>query len=188
MRQYVYSEPIRTERLTLRLLTEADVDDVFVYQSDPEITRYDLYEPRTRDEVAEKISRWSKAITLGNDDDFIQFAIDLDGHVIGELYFTIKRSKDQLGEIGWTINPAHQRQGYATEAARAVLDLAFRTIGLHRVMADLDPRNDASIALCERLGMRLEAHYLEDLWFKGAWGGTKIYAILDREWLSASRA
>jgi RimJ/RimL family protein N-acetyltransferase len=60
--------------------------------------------------------------------------------------------------------------------------MAFGTLGLHRVFAQLDPRNDASIALCRRLGMREEAYLVEDLWFKGAWGDTAIYAILDREW------
>jgi aminoglycoside 6'-N-acetyltransferase len=69
-----------------------------------------------------------------------------------------------------------------TEAARAVLDVAFGRLGLHRVRAVLDPRNHPSAALCTRLGMREEARFVEDLWFKGAWGDTGIYAILDREW------
>ena len=70
------------------------------------------------------------------------------------------------------------------EAARAVLELAFNELGLHRASAVLDPRNDSSAALCTRLGMREEAHFVEDAWFKGAWGDTAIYAILDREWAS----
>ena len=48
--------------------------------------------------------------------------------------------------------------------------------------ANLDPRNDASAALCRRLGMREEAHFVEDIWFKGEWADSAIYAILDREW------
>jgi RimJ/RimL family protein N-acetyltransferase len=67
-----------------------------------------------------------------------------------------------------------------------VLELAFTAIGLHRVMAQLSPLNTASIALCKRLGMREEAHFVEDLWFRGAWGDTGIYAILDREWAARS--
>lgn len=188
MKPFTFTQPIKTERLTLRLLTDDDVDDAFVYQSDPEVTRYELFEPRTREEVAQKITRWRTATVLEKDDDFIQFAIDLDGRLIGELYFTIKSTANQTGEIGWTIAPSHQRRGYATEAATAALDLAFRTLELHRVMADLDPRNAASIALCEKLGMRREAHYIEDLWTKGEWGDTMIYGILEREWLSLSRA
>ena len=186
MKPYVFTEPIRTSRLTLRLLADIDIDAVHAYQSDPEVTRYELFDPRSRDEVAEKIAKWSQATTLEHDDDYLQLAIDLDGRAIGELYFTIKRAKDQLGEIGWSPHPAFQGKGYATEAASAVLDLAFGTLELHRVMADLDPRNAASIRLCERLGMRREALFVEDLWFKGEWGGTAIYAILDREWLGRS--
>jgi aminoglycoside 6'-N-acetyltransferase len=56
------------------------------------------------------------------------------------------------------------------------------------VRAELDPRNDASVALCRRLGKREEAHFVEDLWFKGAWGDTGIYAMLDREWRSFTRS
>jgi RimJ/RimL family protein N-acetyltransferase len=72
------------------------------------------------------------------------------------------------------------------EAAGAILDLAFGEIGLHRVSARIDPRNGRSAALCRRLGMREEARFLEDTWFKGAWGDTAIYAILDHERTTAS--
>ena len=63
-----------------------------------------------------------------------------------------------------------------------MLDLAFRTIGLHRVAAELDPRNTASIALCKRLGMREEAFFVKDLWFREDWADTGVYAILRDEW------
>ena len=63
-----------------------------------------------------------------------------------------------------------------------MLDLAFDEIGLHRVYAELDPRNDASIALCTRLGMRPEALFVEHMMFKGDWADTAIYGILAREW------
>jgi len=69
-----------------------------------------------------------------------------------------------------------------TEAASGLLDLAFGELGLHRVFARIDPRNHPSAALCRRLGLRLEAHHAEDEWFKGEWGDTAIYAVLDREW------
>ena len=183
---YVFSTPVMTERLALRIMTLDDIEAVHSYQSLEEVTRYELYEPRDRATVTEKITKWKDATRLENDGDYIQFAIvrrDSD-EVIGELYFTIKSVENQNAEIGWTISPAHQRQGFATEAARAVLSLAFDVMKLHRVSADLDPRNEASARLCARLGMRHEAHFVEDLWFKGAWGDTDIFAILDREWRS----
>ncbi|MDP3208161.1 MAG: GNAT family protein, partial [Rhodoglobus sp.] len=73
-------------------------------------------------------------------------------------------------------------RGVAHEAARATLDLAFGPLGLHRVFAELDPRNAASVALCRRLGMRHEAHFVEHMAFKGEWADTDIYAILSSEW------
>jgi RimJ/RimL family protein N-acetyltransferase len=82
------------------------------------------------------------------------------------------------------MHPDFTGRGYAVEAARAVLDVAFRVMTLHRVIAELDPRNDASIALCKRLGMREEAFYVKDLWFKGGWADTGLYAILREEWLA----
>ena len=72
-----------------------------------------------------------------------------------------------------------------TEAAGAILEIAFAGIGLHRVLARLDPRNGPSAALCRRLGMREEAHFVEDTWFKGEWGDTSMFAILAREWEAA---
>jgi RimJ/RimL family protein N-acetyltransferase len=182
---YRFERPIRTARLTLRLMTEADVDDMHAYQSREDVCRYLLFEPRTRDEVAAKVAEYSRANTLEKDGDFLQLALvlatDLGPRVIGDSYFTIKRLDDLLGEIGWTMHPDFTGRGYAAEAANAVLDLAFGELGLHRMMAELDPRNDTSIALCKRLGMREEAFFVEDMRFKGGWADTGVYAILARE-------
>ena len=176
-------EPIRTERILLRTITTDDVDAIHAYQSDPEVCRYMLYEPRTKQEVAAKIAQWQHHRRLEHDGDDLELAIDADGlGVIGHLYFKLVSVADLTAEIGWALTRAHQGKGYAFEGARALLAYAFDSLGLHRVKAELDPRNDASVALCKRLGMRREAHFVEDMWFKGAWGDTGVYAILDREW------
>src|SRR4051794_15598068 len=185
---YALPAPLRTERLVLRAMTPADADDVHAYQSLPEVCRYMTYEPRSRGEVAEQVAAHSQALTLAKDGDYWQLAVERRSHpgrVVGDVYFTIKSAADQGAEIGWTLHPAHTGHGYMTEAAGAVLDLAFGTIGLHRVAAQLDPRNTTSVALCRRLGMREEAHFVEDLWFKGEWGSTGVHAILAREWRAA---
>jgi RimJ/RimL family protein N-acetyltransferase len=185
---YTFDHPLATERLTLRLMTAADVDDVFAYQSLEAVTRYELYDPRTRDEVATRVDRNAAATTLAREGDYLQLALELPGQdgepprVIGDSYFKVGSIQNSSGEIGWTLHPDFMGNGYATEAARATLDLAFGTLGFHRVVADLDPRNGPSIALCGRLGMREEAHFVKDLWFKGEWGDTGIYAILRDEW------
>ena len=184
---YVF-ESIRTERLTLRLMTEADVDDVYLYQSREDVTRYQLFDPRSRAEVAEKIAEFSRAERLEKDGDYWQLAMELPAigdapaRVIGDIYFTVASLANSKAEIGWSTHPDFHGKGFASEAASAVLDIAFRVIRFHRVVAELDPRNDASIALCKRLGMREEAFFVKDLWFQNDWADTGMYAILRDEW------
>jgi RimJ/RimL family protein N-acetyltransferase len=181
---YAFTAPLRTQRLRIRALTPADIDDVFAYESDPEVCRYLPYEPRSRDEVAEKLAQWSAALAMAGEGDFWRLAIERAGEpgVIGDIYFALKSTRDGTGEIGWVLHPGHNRHGYMTEAATAILDLAFTELGLHRVTAMLDARNTASAALCLRLGMRREAHFVADQWFKGEWSDTQVYALLAREW------
>lgn len=177
---------LRTARTTIRPLTADDVDATHSYMSDPETCRYLLFEPRTRAEVAEKVAEWAKGGgRLAEKGDYIEYGIDADGHgVIGHIYLTIVSVGDAGGEIGWTLHPDFQGKGYAAEAASATLDYAFGVLNLHRVRAELDPRNVASVTLCTRLGMREEAHFVEDMWFKGEWADTGVYALLATEWAS----
>jgi RimJ/RimL family protein N-acetyltransferase len=184
---WTFDAPIRTERLVLRLMTTADADDVHAYQSREDVCRYLLHEPRSRAEVEEWVAKYAAATELAKDGDWIEPAIELampDGtrRVIGHMYLTIASVENRGAEIGWTLHPDFFGHGYAAEAAMAILELAFGELGLHRVRAELDPRNDASIALCRRLGMREEAHFVQDLFFKGEWADTGVYAILDHEW------
>jgi RimJ/RimL family protein N-acetyltransferase len=188
---FTFTDPIVTERLSLRLMAAGDLDDVLAYQGREDVCRYLLFGPRTRDEVARRIDANSAASRMTREHDYLQLAMQLDGHpdrrVIGDMYLTVASVDSGQGEIGWTLHPDFHGHGYATEAATAVLDLAFDTIGLHRVRAELDPRNEASIALCLRLGMRHEATFRQDLWFKGEWGDTGVYAILEEEWHARQR-
>ncbi|HET6549339.1 MAG TPA: GNAT family protein, partial [Solirubrobacter sp.] len=132
---------------------------------------------------------YSTATVLAADGDFWRLAVersDRRGRVIGDVFFALRSVANATGEIGWTLHPDFTGKGYMTEGATAVLDVAFGELGLHRVTAELDLRNHTSAALCRRLGLREEAHFVEDLWVDGAWAGTAIYAILAREW--AARA
>jgi RimJ/RimL family protein N-acetyltransferase len=86
--------------------------------------------------------------------------------------------------MGFALARGHQGRGLAREAAERVLAYAFDVLGLHRVVAVTDCENTRSAVLLERLGMRREAHFVENIWFKGAWGSEYLYAILRREWAS----
>ncbi len=87
-------------------------------------------------------------------------------------------------EIGFTVAPAHQGRGFATEAVLGILAYLFECVHKHRVFASVDPRNVASMALLKRVGMRQEAHYRESLWFKGGWADDVVFGILESEWAS----
>lgn len=180
--------PIAGERVTLDLLRPDDFEALYAIQSDPEVCRYMLYEARSREKVAEVLERDAAHTRVAEPGDYLQPAIrDASGALIGTMYLELRSAEpDFTAEIGWLLSPNARGRGYATEAARMLLDLAFGEMGLHRMVAELDPRNGASVALCERLGMRHEGHFVEHMWLKGEWTDTGHYAILEREW--AARA
>jgi RimJ/RimL family protein N-acetyltransferase len=84
--------------------------------------------------------------------------------------------------IGYWIAAAHEGRGLVTSAARALADVAFRTLSMHRVWITADPRNRRSCAVAERLGFRLEGIRREDTLSDGRFRDTAIYAILEHEW------
>src|SRR5436309_13767821 len=103
---YSFPSPLRARRLVLRTMTPDDVEDIHAYQSREDVCRYLPFEPRTREEVAAKVARFSLALTLGGDGDFWQLALEqrgAPGRVIGDVYFTITSTEDAGAEIGWTL-------------------------------------------------------------------------------------
>ncbi|MDN3496769.1 GNAT family protein [Planococcus sp. APC 4015] len=175
--------PLHGERIVLDTLRPDDLDALFAMQSDPEVCRYLLYEARSLPEVRAALARDAAATRLASPDDYLQPAIrDPEGRFAGTMYLKLESVDDRTAEIGWILAPWAHGRGYASEAARLLLDLSFGELGLHRVYAELDPRNSASVALCRRLGMRHEAHLVEHMWLKGEWTDTGVYAILEREW------
>jgi RimJ/RimL family protein N-acetyltransferase len=176
--------PIETERLILRFNEEGDLDDTFAFQGRDDATRWVTFDTRTREEVAEVLERRKPWRTLEKDDDALIFAVveRASGRLIGEMYFFARSMADKHAEIGYIFHPDVHGKGYATEASRAVLAIAFDHYGLHRVSAECDVRNPASYRVMEKLGMRREAHFVEHMWFKGEWSDSYVYAILDREW------
>ena len=67
---YEFAAPLRTERLTLRTMTVADIDDIHAYQSREDVCRYVMYGPRSREEVTAKVTKHSQAIELRGDGDY----------------------------------------------------------------------------------------------------------------------
>jgi RimJ/RimL family protein N-acetyltransferase len=174
---------LKTERLILRPYRpddRGDIDDAYVYMSDPEVVRYLYWEVRTREEV--------QAFLAERGSHVLAVQLPPDGPVIGEVLLRPGSEEHRQGELGYVLSPAYQGKGYAAEAARAMLRFGFEDRGMHRIMARLDSRNKPSAALLERLGMRLEAHYVHDELFKGDWSDTLVYAMLEDEWRAAVAA
>ncbi len=177
---------LETERLYLRQLTLADEDDLYLYQSLPDVVRYIPWPARTREQVREALIKYSGNTRLEEQNDamLLGWQLKTTGQVIGQSNLSIMSKSDACGEFGYVIHPDFARQGYSLEASRAVIDFAFNTVNLHRVIAHLDDRNLASKGLVEKLGLRQEAHFIEEEFFKGEWTSTYVYAILQDEWES----
>jgi RimJ/RimL family protein N-acetyltransferase len=179
--------PIVTERLLLRPLNdEGDVAGMHAYRSLEEVCRYVPFVPGTLDEMAERFRNPDRLrSTVGAEGDVLSLAIERrdTGEMIGDLVLFWHSEADGHAEVGYVLHPDHAGQGFATEATAALIDLAFDGgLPVHRVTARLDERNAASSAVCRRLGMRLEAKYVEGEWFKGEWTTLLVFAVLDREW------
>jgi RimJ/RimL family protein N-acetyltransferase len=182
--------PVRSARLLLRPLTEADVADLVEYRSIPEVCRYVPFEPQSAEDVIVRINGVWRPQALEQEDDSITLAAELlgTGKVIGDLMVRWVSAEHGCGEIGYVFSPAYSGRGYAAEAAHAGLHLAFDDFGWHRVIARVDARNSASARLATRLGMRQEAHLLENEWFKGEWTDELDFAMLTQEWPSRKLA
>jgi RimJ/RimL family protein N-acetyltransferase len=176
--------PIETERLRLRPFRRGDVDAVADYRSLPEVAKYLLDGPLSRETVTLAVQTRVAQTGFEAEGDKIFLAIERkDGTpMIGEVSLILRDLNGRQGEIGYILHPAQQRQGLATEAAAAMLALAFEGAGLHRVHARCAVANVASARLMERLGMRREAHFRQHGVVKGAWDEEFIYAILEDEW------
>lgn len=181
--------PIRTERLLLRPFdTNTDVDAVYAYASRPEVCRYIPFEPRSREELATWIKSRNSGM-LEAEGQALGLAVVLQdtGELVGDVMLFWRSAEHRTGEIGYVFNPDHYGRGYATETARALLALAFDgELRLHRVIARVDARNDASAAVLRRIGMRQEALLVENEWFKGEWSTELDFAILEDEWRASS--
>jgi RimJ/RimL family protein N-acetyltransferase len=160
-----------TERLLLRPFTPDDFDALFAIQSRADVTRWLYWEPRTEDEVRASLQARIKRTELLDDGDGLNLAVVLKAtsQVIGDGNIFVVSVQHKQAEIGFVFHPDHHGHGYATETARVLLELAFDEFDFHRVVGRLEPRNEASVRLLERLGMGKEAHFVENELVKGEW-------------------
>ena len=176
--------PLVTDRLHLRPFMPGDLDALEAIHGDAGVVRYLYWDVRTRAELRGVLAEKQRRVALAKEGDALNLAAVLSGtdELVGDVTLFWRSEEDRQGEVGYIMHPAHGGRGYATEATRALLRLGFDDLGLHRITGRLDARNAASARVLERVGMRREAHFVENDQVKGEWTDEVVYALLDREW------
>jgi len=173
---------METERLMLRRFSCDDWQDLYEYLSQESVVEFEPYE------VFTDVASITEARRRSADNRFWAICLKGSGKVIGNVYL----SKQNLGtwELGFVLNEKYRGNGYATEAARALLSDIFCNQNARRVVAMCNPLNESSWKLLERLGLRREGHLLKNIFLKKdqngepLWCDTYEYAILSDEWFS----
>ena len=173
--------------VTLRRLVSADVPDLFTVFSDPDVMRYWDGTPMTAQADAEaylaQIDEGFRTRTL------FQWGIALPPHdkVIGTCTLLRIDAEHGRGEIGFAVAKAYWGRGYGSAAVAALVRFAFLELALHRLEADVDPRNATSLRLLERLGFAREGYLRERYHVGGEVQDSIILGLLRREWTGSEQ-
>lgn len=174
---------LETERLVLRQFRESDLETFLSYRNDPEVAKYQGWNvPYPREKGIEFVQKM--AVAVPGQSKWLQIAVELKSthEMIGDVAFSIKREDERQAMIGYSLARPYWGNGYAYEAISCLLAYLFDQLDLHRVIAECDEENVPSWRLLEKLGLRREAHLIENLFFKGAYCNEFHYAMLGREW------
>lgn len=172
---------IVTARLVLREFVADDWRAVHAYQSDSRYLRFYEWSHRSEQDVRAFVGMfigWQNEMPRQK----FQLATTFQNHLIGNCGVRIKNQDAREAEIGYELNPVFWGNGYATEAARAMLAFGFRDLNLQRVTAMCLAENRASARVLEKLGLVCETRAPKREWFKNRWWDTCEYAISADAW------
>ncbi|MFN8023194.1 MAG: GNAT family N-acetyltransferase [Acidimicrobiales bacterium] len=172
--------PMHTERLVLRMPTEADAPIIAAYRDDPEVARYqDWPLPYTRSDALEGIQRVAD-LTGPRVGRSVNVVVEHEGVVVGDVFVGIgdEHPGGAVAFLGYTFATRHQGQGFAIEAASAMVDAVFAHTPVHRIVATLDPENHASMRLLELLGFRFEGLARQAEPIRGEWLDDMRFGLL----------
>ncbi len=175
---------LETDRLYLRPLCRADADDLFEYARQRTVSRYVLWNPHPDvDYTRSYLAAVERFYRRG---EYFDWAIveKFSGKMIGTVGFTRLDVRHALGEIGYVLNPAFQKRGYATEAAWAVISHGFTHMNLHRIEGRYMAENLPSRRVMERCGMTFEGIGRQSMLVKGSYRDIGICAILADDYTS----
>lgn len=173
---------IETARLVLRPLAAADAPDLFAIFRDREVARYwsspPMIDPREAAALIAEVAELFAERTLFE----WGVARRADDRAIGTVTLWKLEPENRRAEVGFALARAAWGQGLMGEALVALLDFAFGPLALHRLEADVDPRNERSLKALERLGFRREGLLRERYFVAGEIQDSVILGLLAREW------
>jgi len=176
-------QQLETERLILREFVKSDWKSLHEYASDPEVVRFLEWGPNNADE---SLSFLEGTLSCQKEKPrrIYEFAITLkdNGKLIGACGLRLHDADNEQADLGYCYNRHFWGRGYASEAGRAVVDFAFKNLGLHRIVATCDSHNLASAAVLRNTGMRQEGHFAQERKVRGEWRDTLQFAILKNEY------
>ncbi|HEV3268090.1 MAG TPA: GNAT family protein [Acidimicrobiales bacterium] len=178
------AKSLQTSRLTLRRFELDDLDDLALIVADEGVNRYLYSEPRDRDAAMVMLQGLLDQPEETGDDNRLCVAVELIGErrVVGEFLLWWTKNDHRQGEMGGSLHPDFHGRGFASEVYAELLHLAFTDFALHRVVGRCDARNRPSIRSLEKVGMRQEAHFVENEWVKGEWTDEIVMALRKEEW------
>ena len=177
---------LETERLLLRKMRLEDAEAMFAYASDPEVTRYVLWDTHRSIEDSESFLRQATAGYARGDFGGWGIVLKDDGAFVGTCGVDVGYAPEHArAELGYVLSREHWGRGLMPEAVRAVIRFGFDRMGLNRMEARCIAENTASARVMEKAGMTYEGTLREREFIKGAYRDMKLYSILRREYRRA---
>lgn len=165
-----------TERLIMRPFKSTDLQDVFAIYNNDDTCKFLLHNKWTQEDMQDRFNK-KLANSVLTKESKLSLAVIYKTKVVGDLSVWYTDKKDTV-EIGYSFSNEVAGKGLATEAASSLVYKLFEEFSVHRIQAVLDARNTASQKLCERIGMRKEAHFIQDFWNKNEWTDSIVYGML----------
>jgi RimJ/RimL family protein N-acetyltransferase len=167
-----------TERLHLRPLQLSDAEGLFAMLSDEESMKYWCAPPVN--DVKDALKVLHEDLESDQQGKSLCWAVTLKGQdqMIGKCILFQFSQANHRAEIGFILNREYWRQGLMRQALEAVVDFAFNTLELHRIEADVDPLNDGSLGVLEKLGFEREGLFRERWFLYGEWADSVMLGLI----------
>ncbi|WP_062267399.1 GNAT family N-acetyltransferase [Endozoicomonas arenosclerae] len=173
---------LATERLLLRDYNKGDLEDFAAMSSDSEFQRFYSEKDCSPEHWKKLLAMFiSEANEQPRTNYNLAICLKSDHKLIGSV--GIRLEDNRQASVGCSLNRTFQQQGIAQEAMQSILNFGFQELNAHRIYAETISENRAAIALCEKLGFRKEAEFIEHRYFRNRWWNTSILALLSSEYL-----